>query len=65
MSDRCSGEIDPFSDSSVLVADQYEMFSFGWLGWLCPGSRIPPSACGGMVVGLLLFPLRCGLTIGD
>ena len=63
MSERCSGDIDPFSEFSVLAAECEALVSLDGpsRGWA--GSMISPSACELLVV-LVFFPLF-GLTIGD
>lgn len=64
MSERCSGEIDPFSDSSVLAAECEELVPLGRAICRWEGSNISPRACTGRDVAEPFFPFR-GLTIGD
>jgi hypothetical protein len=61
ISDKCSGDIDPFSDSSVLGAESEEQGSFLRDGLECEGSMISTRAWA------VIDPFfdRFGLTIGD
>jgi hypothetical protein len=61
ISDKCSGDIDPFSDSSVLGAESDEEGSFLLAGLDCEGSMISLRAWA------VIDPFfdRFGLTIGD
>jgi len=65
ISDKCSGDIEPFSESSVLAVECEELVSLPTCGWA--GSSISPrapSAGEGITVVALFLPLF-GLTMGD
>jgi hypothetical protein len=64
INDRCSGDIEPFSDSSVLAVEWDELFGFERATLGFEGSRISPRAWAGMFVVEPFFPLR-GLVMGD
>lgn len=61
ISDRCSGDIEPFSDASVLGADSEELGSLDLVVLGCDGSSISPKAR----AAILPFLDLLGLTIGD
>lgn len=64
ISERCSGDIDPFSDSSVLAAEWEELVAFERVICGFEGSVMSPNACADIVVLEPFFVLR-GLTMGD
>lgn len=64
MSDKCSGEIEPFSESSVLAVDRDELVPFERSSWGFDGSSMSPKVWGGIAVLEIFFPLL-GFTIGD
>ena len=64
MSDKCSGDIDPFSDSPVLPVEWEDAVLLESMLWEFDGSIMSSKVCEGSVVLEVFFPRR-GLTIGD
>lgn len=64
ISDKCSGDIEPFSDSSVLTAERDESVPCDCPDCRCEGSSISPNTWAGIVEVDSFFPLL-GFTIGD
>lgn len=64
INDRCSGDIEPFSDSSVLAVEWDELFGFEPATVGFEGSRISPRAWAGIFVVEPFLLLR-GLVMGD
>jgi hypothetical protein len=63
MNDRCSGDIEPFSDS-VLAVEWEELVALERVTCGFSGSKISPKACAAILVLEPFFPCR-GLVIGD